>query len=491
MCLRPQTIPNPSKYISLSHRDRFMMEIPCGNCSECQTTLSNQWFYRAWYECDDLLSSGSGYVLFDTLTYNDEYLPHLSDYWTFLSTDLDYPCFDKFHIRRFLQLLRMRLIRAGFSKNAFRYFIASEYGTSDYYYKNGYLKRAQHRPHYHLLLYVYDSRIEPLYLSRLIAEIWKYGITDGVPYKSCKFVMENNVIKSDSLPSSKLRSCRYVTKYVQKSCKFQEELDFRINKVMWRIANYVVDGSDVTPNEWLQCEEARRERLKLMRFVNQFHRQSQHFGESALSCVDLNRLFEDGCLFMPDCDNVKIAVPLSTYYKRKLFYELVEFNGSKYWQLNDLGVEYYEHRRSINFERLLSRYECINEQFNLNLDCVGLVDYVLNWRGTIKADLPACRLQDKIDSIDLFNYSTSSDKLQFGKRFVSLYWCGDSQQGYLNGDESTFKKLSWFISNYCYFDKHFEEQLSKLYAYLGDINLKKQAAYKLRQHLVSVYNYIF
>lgn len=98
MCLSPITIPNQTKYISLRHRDQFLMQVPCGHCAECQRTLSNQWYFRSYYEWIDVEKSG-GYVLFDTLTYSNKYLPHLSDTWSFLSYSEDFPCFDFLHIR--------------------------------------------------------------------------------------------------------------------------------------------------------------------------------------------------------------------------------------------------------------------------------------------------------------------------------------------------------------------------------------------------------
>ena len=486
MCLSPITIPNQTKYVSLRFRDRFLQQVPCGVCSECQQLNSNQWYFRTYYEWLDVQKAG-GYVLFDTLTYSDKYLPHLSDTWNFLSKSEDFPCFDYLHIRNFLQNLRIRLIRAGFLKNSFRYFLSSEYGSHDYYKVNGVVRRATHRPHYHLLLFVYDNRIQPLYLSRLISELWKFGRTDGVPYHSYRYVMDKNVILSSSVLASKLRVCRYVTKYVQKSCKFQHELDKRITKVLFRMADYVcTDNSNFTVDEWLESENCHREKLKLLRYVNQFHRQSQHFGESALEDIDLNQLYKDGCLFMPDSKHVKIAVSLSTYYKRKLFYELVEFNGRRYWQLNDEGLNYFRFRESFNFDRLFSRYDCVNAQYHLGLDVASLVDYVLNWRGTIIADLPSSRLQDRFDCIDLFNYSTCSDKLHFGCRGLSPFFLGESQLGYISDKIVSRISLSDFITRFCYFDQDLEKQLSILYSYMHDKSVKAQAAFELRQHMEQV-----
>ena len=42
------------------------MQVPCGHCAECQTNLSNQWYYRTWYEWQDL-GLLLMVMLFDTL----------------------------------------------------------------------------------------------------------------------------------------------------------------------------------------------------------------------------------------------------------------------------------------------------------------------------------------------------------------------------------------------------------------------------------------
>lgn len=483
MCLSPVTIPNQSKYISLSHADSFLFQVPCGECAECQQTLSNQWYYRAWYEFNDLESTG-GYVLFDTLTYRDSDLPHLSDVWSDLPKNLDYPCFNNLHIRRFLQLLRTRLIRAGYCKQSFRYFLSSEYGTHDSYMRNGRLVKATHRPHYHLLLYVTDSRIDPIWLSNLVADIWRFGRTDGAPYKGASYVLGKNVIRAATAGASKLRTCHYVTKYVQKSCIFQEQLRKRIAVVMYELAKF---ADPVSPDTWLDSEIARRERLKLLRYVNQFHRQSQHFGESAIGDIDLNQLFADGCLYMPDTKGVKIPVPLPMYYKRKMMFDLVEFNGSRYWVLNDLGKEYKQARKDEIFKRLVERYDCVIRQYNLDCNSSVLADYVFNRRGRIVADKPESTLIDRIDDIDYINYSNCSDKLQFGCRGLTEYWLGDSQQGYKSTKMHGRVPLSDFITKYVYFDSVLEKQLELVFDKMRNRNKSKQDVFKLKQELTQKY----
>lgn len=468
MCLSPITIPSQTKYVSLRHCDKFLMEVPCGKCAECQKTNRNQWYYRAWYEYNDL--PRGGYCLFDTLTYRNKRLPHLSDTWTFISPSEDFSCFNYQHIRQFIENLRIRLKRAGYGNNAFRYFAAAEYGS---------IKKTM-RPHYHLMLYVHNPNISPVWLSRLISKLWKYGRTDGIPYKSHQYVMSHNVVAADDTIGSKLRTCSYVTKYIQKSCVYQDILDKRINKVMWRLAEY---SDPVTPEKWLESELAHREKLKLLRYVNQFHRQSQHFGESALGDLDLKQLFRDGCLYMPDQKHVSIPIPLPTYYKRKLFQQQVWINGSRYWQLTDYGKEYVEYRRNVARQQLINRYTSIRDEEYLKINPSRLADYVLFERGRLKGDLPESTLEERVDTISLFNYSCGSDKLHFNCRGLSPNWQGDSQQGYLTRRMERRIPLSDFISKYVYTDSILEKQLQAIELAEQRITKGKQSAYSLRQRL--------
>ena len=181
MCLSPRSIVNNTKYVSLLHKDKFVMEVPCGVCAECQTTMANQWYYRTYYEWSQT-EMYKGYVLFDTLTYDNDHLPHLSKFWQFVSSSEDFPCFNYSDIRLFLQALRQRVSRAGYDPKKLRYFLSSEYGTSDTYVLRGRVVKATHRPHYHVLFFVNDSHIDPLWLSQTIAEVWNTVSTTAIPY---------------------------------------------------------------------------------------------------------------------------------------------------------------------------------------------------------------------------------------------------------------------------------------------------------------------
>lgn len=461
MCLQPVDILNPHKYISLRYRDRYILQVPCGKCAECQSSLSNQWQYRTYYEFSDCLACG-GFVLFDTLTYSDEHLPTISK---LLPTSLDFACFSS----RDLQLFLKRLRRKNVYRSSVRYFICSEYGE------------LHHRPHYHVLFFVKSSSIDPIVFSRDVAKSWSKGRTDGIPFKSANYVLSHNVIRNNAM-SNILRTVNYVTKYVQKSSLFQRELDKRISLIMSDVENKM----SVYVDDWSNSLIGKQFRTKIKRLVNQFHLQSLHYGESALSDLDIGDYFKNDCLFMPHYKAIKIPVVMPTYYKRKLFYRLVEIDGAKSWQLNELGREYNKHRNNRLVNHLADRFRAVVEPHSLSIDCVALADYVVNYRGRIKADFDSVDIVEKLKHVDLFNYVSRFDVDRLGKRGLSVQFLGNSTIGYKNR-KLPFVKVGSFVAKYVFLDDIKEKQLMTIYSYLSAIDKGKQCAFDLRQHLTQVY----
>lgn len=101
--------------------------VPCGKCPVCRMKYRKQMAIRIKMEqnIDKPL-----YSYFITLTYNEDSIPK------FNGRD----CFSKKHITTFLDSLKHRLSRDGYS---YRYFFTCEYGEEGY------------RPHYHAILFLY------------------------------------------------------------------------------------------------------------------------------------------------------------------------------------------------------------------------------------------------------------------------------------------------------------------------------------------------
>ena len=466
MCLSPITILNPNKYISLNYRDRFLLQVPCGQCAECQSQNSNSWQFRTYHEFVECLSSGRNhFVMFDTLTYSDEHLPHMSD----IVSDLpNIPCFNHKHITNFLKKFRINLSRK-YNVNKIRYFVSSEYGE------------LHHRPHYHLLLFIYAD-IDPLIVSRMISDNWQYGRTDGIPYQPSAYVYEHNVVRSGEY-SNVLRTCNYVTKYVQKNCKFQTILNARLSVAMHQI------GSKIAPDDlenWLQSYNASLLKRKLKAHINQFHRQSLHFGESFLAECDLNELFNNGVVYLPSSRCLKMPVALPMYYKRKLFYEPIKVNGAMSWQLTDLGKEYLTTRSTPLLDNLIHRFEAVIKEFDLNYSPTQLAEYVLNIRGRIDADNPESTISERLPSVSLFAYLTASDKHHVGLG-ISPQYIGNTTRGFKASHLPAHYTPSQFISNHVMLDEILEKQLNHIYSCLSRVRKSKQAAFELGQRLDNIY----
>lgn len=464
MCYNPITIVNPTKYVSMKYRDRFLLRVPCGQCAQCQEQKKREYYFRAFYHAQQYLGN-QGFVYFDTLTYAPKYLPKVSNYFP---TKFDYPCFDGSHIRKFVAKLRQRCKRK--YKSNFEFFLSSEYGSSEYH---------THRPHYHILFFV-KGPIDPLVFSSLVGDCWFYGRTDGKPYKSDFYVL-NNVLNGDSAKS--IRILKYVTKYISKSCLFSKEINKRVSAIMFDIAKMYPDG-------WLDTLPAAQFREKILQNVGQFHRQSTGFGASYLENLDINTLFQDGCVRVKDNERVVLSIPLPMYYKRKLFYEQFEVDGSKVWCPTELGLQYLETQRLRLMDKLRLSYRAALANSHQDTDIDSLVDYVVNKRGRIIADLPESTLQQRLENVDYYKYATRYDRHNFKKLGIVRFYLGNSTSGYYTSIMPARISLFSFGKRFSFWDDLKEKVLDKIDFAHAKIDKGKQQAYELRQRLVNLYHYL-
>lgn len=360
MCLRPISLINPARKISLVGGQRYRLEVPCGQCAECKKATQDEYSFRSYYQSKYTYDLG-GYVYFDTLTYDNANLPHISDFVPELKGSLvDYSCFNLDDYRMFFVRLRRMLEYHGFNvKDNLKYFLTSEYGTSD---------EGTHRPHYHIMFFVTDPSLDPLDLSRYVNKCWQKGRTDGIDYHPATYVMNHVFGKNYSTDEVHMRMvANYVSKYVTKDSSFQQTIDNRISIVMHRLHD----------DEWYESDRGKEFVKKLKRQMCQFHRQSQGFGIAALlpQYCNFDEVFETGMMTMEDSKSIKKHIPIPGYYSRKLFYDLIkDFDGHARWELNELGLKFKYVHLMKSFDIMTVRFE--DWYKNLRIYCLQSFDFV-------------------------------------------------------------------------------------------------------------------
>lgn len=350
MCTSPVKILNPSRWLSHEAGQQLYLYVPCGHCFECRQKLQNEWRIRTYYECLDTIGSG-GYVLFDTLTYAPEWLPRLSD---FVETDFDtdFSCFRSKDIQDFMKRLRTGLSRpkkdektkcvlrpAYDVKDNLRYFVVSEYG-----------KQRTLRPHYHIFLFVRNSCIPPDILSAAIAEYWKFGRTDGVPFKGRNYVLSH--CRFDSMDVATKRCVLYVSKYVAKDFQYCDMVRRRLKILCERRFG---DNQEIFSNR-----VARSYYQMLSKFVCPFHRQSLGYGGKYIE-LQMDNIMQSGVLKF-NFNGVPLTLGLFPSLKRKLFYNKYRNSEGDYrWFLNNRGILFKASRAD---RQVLDLQQQVNE-YNL------------------------------------------------------------------------------------------------------------------------------
>ena len=361
MCLFPLSIRNPTKAIHNGGGQLLRMLVPCGHCAQCLQAKRNEWFIRTHYEVQRTFSLG-GYVYFDTLTYDDAHLPKLSHFIDIEKYGLrDFSCFNLDHFKLFLKRLRRRIAhKYGIKKDAFRYFLTSEYGEDDRY---------THRPHYHILFFVYVN-IPPLEFSQLVCDCWQQGRTDGFPFKPATYVYQhvygyNYGYGSNNDFTTMTSVCLYVSKYINKNSKFADKLNNRIKFLKERLTHYDDLNKPFITDESVELIK------DLKRQIDMFHRQSQGFGLSYLDNLTPEKLMfiDTDQMLMRDKDKICKTYPLPMYYKRKLFYtQKKHADGSRYWELSNKGVEHILNAKLNRIDKITLKYmDIVRNCYNQSL----------------------------------------------------------------------------------------------------------------------------
>lgn len=467
----------------MSHRDQVYITVPCGRCCECRKIKHNEYYYRSLHEymaCADV----GGYAIFDTLTYKDP--PTL--FSEFGISDNSF-CFRYSDVRLFLVLLRKRLERLGYNPaGSLKYFIASEFGHDDRYLDScGRVRIGTKRPHYHVVLFNYNSSLDPITLSNVIADSWPHGRTDGVRYRGRMYVQEHSVIRAKD---SAIRVCKYVSKYVLKDLDFSDSIDKKVDFIARRVAwSQVQDNVDFSQDIRfpLSLVDFKSLRRKVKRSIGEFHLQSQGFGISAIGrSIKIDDLLRSDIVSVSDSDSVVMRLKLPKYYERKLFYEQIVVDGVRYWQLNDLGKKYARLRaarmQSILVDVLKAR--CCTYKVARNFDLDRLVDYMLHRQGRIDADGMPLTLGEKLCPGNILNcifaYVNDNDKRVYGKRFYSLRYLGNEKVGY-SPMPSPGDLID--IDDYVYCDRSKDDDLAYLLSLGSDLNNQRNAVELHKQRL--------
>lgn len=165
---------------------------PCGHCAECRMAYASELKSRLQLE---FLANCCRPIVFLTLTYADRCLPKNG--------------VDQDELVHFINRFRDNCANAGFNRG-WRIFYVSEYGTDP---------NKTRRPHYHLLIFGVDfDSIHQSYklFSQKLRQSWTFGRTEW------------------ELGRNNYALCAYVTKYVTKSVRLQDNVPEGKNPNFWR-----------------------------------------------------------------------------------------------------------------------------------------------------------------------------------------------------------------------------------------------------------------
>lgn len=266
--------------------------VPCGHCEECRKSTQNQWTARLMSEIEEYHVKRGYNVGFITLTYQERCLPHIPQSFFKPGEFERIPCFSYNDIKQFVDCIRNYFQRKRRWRNAFRFFITSEYGEQ---FK---------RPHYHGLL-LYSNRISPEEMYRIVEDAW-CGSSQVIPQPRRKALRRKSlgiVAPFSSFVPRDPQACgRYVAKYVCKDLAFESEVSGKFDHL------------------------SRAERNHLRHFMP-FHKQSMAFGADLIKDKTDDELWDmlrDGFQFTGN----PLMVELPVYLKNKIL-----FNNRKVYNL--------------------------------------------------------------------------------------------------------------------------------------------------------------
>ena len=390
------------------------MSVSCGKCAHCKTRKRDEYSFRTYWHTKQTIDNG-GYVLFDTLTYDNDNLPHISDFVDINKYGIkDHSCFNREHYKLFFKRLRRRIQYTYGLTEAITYFFSTEYGEDDRY---------THRPHYHILLFVKNKVINPVWLSYTISECWEYGRTDGLNFKPLSYVAKHiygyDLGFGSNNEAYTLRAVtHYVAKYIMKNNLFQYQLVKRLKLI----------DSKLPPDDDTTLPMLKRQ-------IDMFHQQSQGFGLGYLDYLterEIEALKTDEGL-LPDKDKVIKSVPLPMYYLRKLYYDNIKLqDGRRVWVLNENGINHKTTNLLIQINKNVEQIKTLlanvtqeqTSHFNRLLSGREIFDYVVYnvlYRGRLR----------HYNAINFYN-GYSQDSLCESEQLDTMQWQSTIHNCYFN-----------------------------------------------------------
>jgi hypothetical protein len=270
--------------------------VPCGQCAECRARSASDWSIRLRSEMDYYREKQGFQVGFLTLTYRDDCLPVIPRRFFKKNSPFDktvytrIPCFDTEDIRRFFNTIRMWFWRERHLKNAFRFFVTTEYGEKT------------HRPHYHAII-MYHPSVDSKTMYDVCSDAWcgtNMVIAQNKKNEKLKRRFIGLIHPYDAFVPRDAYACgNYVAKYVCKDLEFHETVGGHFSHL---------------------SKKARRELRRYM----PFHRQSLGFGSCVLkdkSNDELVAMYRDGIDFFGD----KKMYRLPRYLREKLLFRTYKY----------------------------------------------------------------------------------------------------------------------------------------------------------------------
>lgn len=457
MCLSPIRIVNPAKRLSSFGGQRAVIYVPCGQCADCKTQKHLEWYSRAYYQAKGTLDEG-GFIYFDTFTYSNKYLPWTKDVLGIDDEDLNFPCFNRDHFTKFLHSLRTHYSRllGKDSKHRIEYMMASEYGLNP---SDG----KTFRPHYHIMFYVFGD-IDPIDFSHQVAKYWYYGRTDGGHYKTHDYILNHVFGKGyNTNPKDVLAVSCYVSKYIMKDSDFEETIQLRMAKLR---------AFEDIRCSYFKFAKMKSDYRKIKNCIDQFHRQSHHFGEYFLRDpeVDWDKVYKTCRVTIPDSKTIEKEIPLAGYYTSKMFYYKDE---NKKMKLRPEAINWRKERMvkvvlpaqveqfKLMFEKMCNQeqqetilkmldgrtpeYYCLyqlcyrgytrmNLQYNPStIVHPGSVQQLSSAESNVEMWLDFIYRHTTDSEPQIYHYSTVPDKKRFGgEAFYTNRYLGDNDKGYVH-----------------------------------------------------------